>query len=279
MKPRIAIGITTYKDIASLDFGRGVFDVYANLSAKMRPTQVKVWGTKREIRNRDDFAALWRTEAPYELRESRARSAAVLERGTFNIGAEWRTGPPIGVGEVKFRPTLDSSRTNTVTISHVYSPRVDWLQLFKALVKESEPAHAMLHLFTERENSASPAGERFERFDRAFGGEEWFTSFRSPLGHWDVPDILRLEQRRNYRFLPELSWANVLGPEFSGNYDPTIIAQRAAWFQVEADRTYFGVTNSIRDVAENYDAFNLARVRLRGAFPPRSFHRSNLGLV
>lgn len=202
MKPRIAIGITTYKDIASPDFGRGVFDVYANLSEKMRPTQVKAWGTRTEISSRDDFAALWRTEAPYELRESRAKNAAVLERGTLDIGAEWRPGPPIGVGEVKFRPTLDKSRTNTMTISHAFSTRVDWLQLFRALVKETEPAYAMLHLFTEREINASPVGDRFERFDRAFGGEQWFTSFRSPLGHWDVPDVLRLEQRRNYRFLP-----------------------------------------------------------------------------
>lgn len=279
MKPRIAIGITTYKDIKSPEFGRAVFEAYASASPKMTPNQVKVWGKKHAVTGCDDFAALWLTHTPCEVRDSRSSSAGVLERGTWEIGAEWRTGAPVGHGKVDFRPSLDPSRTNAITISHAYSPLFDWLRLFESLVRHSEPAYAMLHLFTEREIAASSSADRFERFDSAFSGEHWFTSFRSPLGHWDVVDNLRLEQRRNYKFLPELSWANVLGPEFDGNYDPSVIAQRAAWHQSVDGRLHFRITHSLQDVIDRFDQFNLARIRLRAAFPPRSFHRVNLGLV
>lgn len=279
MKPRIAIGITTYKDIASPEFGRAVFETYASVSPKMTPNQVTVWGKKHPVSRGDDFAALWLTASPYELRESRSQDAAVLERGTWETGAEWRTGAPVGVGQVDFRPSLDPSRTNAITISHAYSPRVDWLRLFEGLVRQAEPAYAMLHVFTEREVAASSSADRFERFDEAFAGEHWFTSFRSPSGHWDVVDTLRLEQRRNYKFLPELSWANVLGPEFDGNYDPSVIARYAARHQSVEGRMHFSITESLQNVVDQYDEFNLARIRLRAAFPGSSFHRVNLGPI
>lgn len=280
MKPRIGIGITTYRDISSPEFGEAVFDAYAAASERITPNQIKVWSIKSMVESRDDFGRLWLTRSPYEAREGRSRNAPVLERGEFMVGAEWkRTGALSGEGEVTFRPELDRSRTNEIIIRHTYSPRVDWLSFFRALVDICGPSYAMLHLFTDTELDTSVPGDRFEVFNGPFAGEKWFTHFRSSLGHWDGPDGLRLSERRNYKYLPELSWANLLGPEFRGNYDPRVIARGAAEFESDGDSTLFCVTPSLQDVIDRYHEFNLARVRLRAAFPPQSFHRTNIAVV
>lgn len=280
MKPRIAIGITTYKDITSTDIGLAVFDAYSTASDRITPDQTSVRGVKSPVTDRLEFARNWSTELPYEVRENRSRNAAVLDRGSYLVGAEWKRGGALpGRGSVRFRPALDPSRTSEILITHAYSPRIDWLTLFKALAAATQPAYAMMHVFTDHELERSSFGDRFEVFDGPFAGEKWFTHFRSPLGHWDGPDTLRLKERRNYRFLPELSWANLLGAEFDGNYDPQILNTKAAWTETTGYATLFCITASLQDVIDRYDAFNLARVQVRGAFPPRAFHRANIAAV
>jgi hypothetical protein len=280
MKPRIGIGITTYRDISSPEFGEAVFDAYAEASERITPNQVKVWSIKSIVENRDDFGRLWLTRTPYQVHEGRSRRGPVLERGEYMVGAEWkRTGALAGEGSVTFRPELERSRTNEIIINHAYSPRVDWLSFFRALVAICGPSYAMLHLFTDTELATSASGDRFEVFDGPFAGEAGFTHFRSPLGHWDGPDQLRLVERRIYKYLPELSWANFLGPEFRGNYDPQFLARKAAVCEADGDSTLFCVTPSLGDVIDRYEEFNLARVRLRAAFPPRFFHRTNIAIV
>lgn len=279
MKPRIAIGITTYKDITSLECGAAVFDAYTEVSPKMQPTSAKVWSEKTKVTNRDEFASVWFNEMPYIVRENRSKAAQVLRRGSYLVGPEWSTGAPAGTGLVNFRPELDTNSTNCIEISHAYSSRVDWLRFFKLLVAITEPAYAMLHLFTEQEAASSPAGVGFERFDEPFSGEGWFTSHRSPSGHWDTPDLLRLDQRRNYRFLPELSWANALGPEWQDNFNAKVISELSSWCEKTGNTTIFGVTDSIKDVLDSYEAFNSVRVKLRNGFGPGAFHRTNFTSV
>lgn len=280
MKPKIGIGITTYRDISSPEFGEAIFDAYAAASERITPNQIKVWFTKSIVENREDFGRLWLTRMPYEVREDRSRNAPVLRRGADMVGAEWkRTGALSGEGKVTFRPELDRSRTNEILIRHTYSPRIDWLSFFRALVDISRPSYAMLHLFTDTELETSASGDRFEVFDGPYAGEKRFTHFKSPLGHWDGPDDLRLTERRIYKYLPELSWANFLGPEFLENYDPHVLAREAALCEIDGDTILFCVTSALGDVIDRYQEFNLARVRLRAAFPPRSFHRTNIAVV
>lgn len=280
MKPKIGIGITTYKDITPPEFGEAVFDAYAAASERIKPKQVKVWSIKSSVESREDFGRLWLTRSPYEVRECRSRNAPVLKRGEDIVGAEWkRTGALSGEGNVVFRPELDRSQTNKIIIRHTYSPRVDWLSFFRTLVDICEPSYAMLHLFTDTELETSASGDRFEIFDGPFAGEKHFTHFKSPLGHWDGPDDLRLTERRIYKYLPEFSWANFLGPEFQGSYDPQVILREAAVCETGEASTLFCVTQNLGDVIDQYEEFNLARVRLRAAFPPRSFHRKNIALV
>lgn len=280
MKPRIGIGITTYRDISPPEFGEAVFDAYAAASERITPNQIKVWSIKSVVENRDDFGRLWLTRSPYEVREDRSSNAPILERDEFMVGSEWkRTGALSGEGKVTFRPELDRLRTNEIIIRHTYSPRVDWLLFFRILVDICGPSYAMLHVFTDTELATSVRGDRFEVFDGPFAGEKWFTHFKSPIGHWDGPDELRLTERRNYKYLPEFSWANFLGSEFRGNYDPQVLAREAATCEIAGDSTLFCVTSALGDVIDRYDEFNLARVRLRAAFPPRAFHRTNIAVV
>src|SRR5262249_36691281 len=143
-----------------------------------------------------------------------------------------------GSGRVEFHPERDPHGPNGLTIEHNFLPSVDWTSFFRALVLLFQPSYAMLHLFTERELAHASAGERFA-FTGPISGEAHFTTWVSPLGAWRRPDSFALDERRRYRFLPELSWANVLGREFEGRFDPVELEKGAAQYEVSDGRTYF----------------------------------------
>lgn len=270
MKPFVGIGITTYLDISSKAHGAAVFEAYEASIPTLTPDRVRVWSGRHDVSDAHGFANYWRTKIPFVLQEG-SRRGPVLDKGSYIIGAEWRrTGR--GGGKVEFRPELQDHRADHLLIKHPYSVRSDWLGLFRRLVGICQPAHAMLHLFSEREVLEGKGG-RLDAFDEPFAGEEHFVSWLSSLGEWRRPDPWELEARRRYRFLPELSWANFLGPEFDGQFHKDLIEQHAAQFWSAEIGILFAVTNDISDVVKKPEYFASSRRILRTAFKEGFFRR------
>lgn len=264
MTARAVISITTYLDISAPQLGRNVYEAFASTAEEITPNRVNIWSQSHAIENGDDFGRLWLTIAPFERWDKRTKET--LEKGTFEIGAEWRrVGGLAGKGEVHFRGE-DNSRPDTLIVDHRYSPKVQWRDLFERLTELTRPAYGMLHVFTDAEIERSRGVERFDRFDGPFGGEEHFTSWRSSLGDWRRPDRWDLSERKRYRFLPELSWANFLGPEFQGEFDPRVVRMQAARSKSSEHGTLFEVSDELDDVINKPNEFEQRRMLLRSAF-------------
>lgn len=277
MPARLAIGITTYLDISTPFIGRGVYDAYAATAAAIAPNQVSIWSTKHAIANGDDFSRLWRTEMPFKVKDK--RGGETVDSGVYEIGAEWRRiGGLTGRGEVAFRGA-DRTRPDTLIIDHKHSHKIDWRSLFERLIDLTRPAYAMLHLFTDAEVERSQDAERFDRFDGPIAGEEHFVSWKSSLGDWRRPDPWELSDRRRYRFLPELSWANYLGSEFTGEFDANLVQERAARVKLSEHGMLFEVSSDLADVQDRPVEFDQQRLRLREAFRLGFFRTPRLKTV
>ena len=271
MTIKVGIGLTTYRDLSQLEVGEAVFQAHRTVSSKIVPNRVKVWSKRHTVETGPEFSALWATNYAWTLTEDRGRGE-ILDKSHSKIGAEWRRVNGIaGQGRVTYRSERDSNDTDGITIDHDYSEKVDWLLLFKELVKVTRPSYGMLHLFTEREQTGIRDLEHFERFNSSFAGEAHFVSWRSSLGVWRKPDPWQLEERRTYRFLPQLSWANVLGEEFNGQYDRDVVARIALPLEVDTGGMAFQITPSLSDVEKRPDEFAAARNVLRTAFKPDFF--------
>ena len=85
----------------------------------------------------------------------------------------------------------------------------------------------MLHLFDGSDESEQGDDFGLSDFNRPVIGEGKFTQWVSSTGALRGPDHFRKEDRRAYRFLPDLPWAMFLGPQFNGRYDPILVQKEA----------------------------------------------------
>lgn len=269
MKPKVGIGITTYVPIFDPAFGELVFNAYAAASSRLSPYQIAVWSLKHPISSGTEFAAHWATSGSFELLTR--RGGDVLERGFFNVGAEWRTkGPLSGGGRVYFASNKDPRGSHELVLEHNFSAGVDWVTLFRSLVTGFAPSHAMLHVFTDRERNREH-GDGSYVFNRPMTGEGLFTSSLLPSGVRRRPDSFRVEERRRYCSLPELAWANVFGKEFAGQYDAEKLRTEAARFETTSDAAYLQITDHLEDVIRAPELFEQARARLKASFADQMF--------
>lgn len=272
MTLKVAIGITTYTDILSEEFAARIYDAYSETSPRIVPDQawLPIYLQKQDIRAREDFTRQWSMIVPVGTREMRSR---VVERNGFmTLGAEWRKrGQLSGKGNVNFRPTTDPAGSNTISISHNYTPKIDWLKFFQKLCSIFNPSYGMIHLFDKAECERAASSSLYEKFDGPVVGEKIFTSWKSALDHWRGPDQWQLKERRSYRYLPQLSWGNFLGPEFDGQYDRAGIEKAAASFDRLGDGVLFTTTPSFDDIRKNRAEFEDRRLLLRKCFEPGFF--------
>lgn len=273
MRPRIAIGITTYLDISDSEFGAAIYRAHEDTSNRLTPNRVRIWSAKHGVAATHDFSSLWLTVMPFERREGKGPDKGkLLDKGEFRVGAEWsRTGSLAGRGRVDFRPDLDHSQCDTLSIEFNYDPKIDWYGLFQRLVEICKPAYGMLHLFTELELSRSEAKDHLERFDGPLVGEGSFTSWKTSLGSWRAPDRWQLAERRTYRFLPQLSWANYFGSEFDGVIDAVRRNAMADGTHGDKDERFLRITEAISDVVDQPEIFDAKRERLKSHFPEGFF--------
>lgn len=268
MRQKIAIGITTYVDISGREFGAAIYQAHEETSKRLTPNKIRIWSAKHDVGTAYDFGSLWLTVTPFEKREGKGPDKGkLIEKGEFHVGADWsRTGSLAGRGRVDFRPEIDRSLCDTLSIEFNYDPKIDWYVLFERIVDVCKPAYGMLHLFTELELSRSEGKDRFERFDGPLVGEGSFTSWKTSEGHWRSPDKWQLAERRYYRFLPQLSWANYFGSEFDGEVDAMRRKTGAGGIQGNEDGRFLRITDAISDVIDRQEFFDTKREKLKSCF-------------
>lgn len=273
MRHKIAIGITTYVDISDSEFGAAIYRAHENVSKRLTPSKMQIWSAKHDVGSALDFSSLWLTIMPFEKRETKGPDKGeLLEKGEFRVGAQWRrTGSLAGRGRVDFRPEIDHSQCDTLSLEFNYDPNIDWYVFFGRIVDICKPAYGMLHLFTDLELSRSEGKDVLERFDGPLVGEGSFTKWKSSEGHWRGPDKWQLAERRYYRFLPQLSWANYFGSEFDGEIDRMRRKAVADGVQGNVDGRFLRVTDAISDVVDRQEFFSAKREELKSCFPDGFF--------
>lgn len=262
MKPKVGIGITTYEDIRSRDFALALYEALVDCSPKLAPLKVEVINNKYDIENAEDFAIHWCTQMRLVARPKYGVSPSYTPISEF--GANWRIkGALSGTGDVFFGGH-DPGSPSTLTLENNWVPAVSWEGLFYRLVELFKPAHANLHVFTERELEL--AGHGNFAFRAPIVGERAFTSWMSNLGQVRGPDPWQLAERRRYRFLPDLAWGNFLGPEFLGRLNPAQLLEGAKAAMQVNNGVLFQVTEELRDLVKQPEMFEEERANLRRAF-------------
>lgn len=262
MKPKVGIGITTYEDIRSPEFGYALYEALVATSPKLAPYRIDVIAERYEVSGPQDFVSCWCNERRLIVRPK--YGVAPSYHAPFEFGADWRTkGVLSGSGNVFFG-SRDPNDPSTLTIQHNYATRVNWKALFQRLVEVFKPAHGNLHVFTERELEI--AGEGRFAFRAPITGEATFTQWKTKIGTWGGPDPWETTQRRKYRFLPDLAWGNFLGVEFSGRFDRKALLETSS-APAELDRgILFHVTEKLSDVVDRHSLFEEERAKLRTVF-------------
>ncbi len=273
MKPRIALDITTYRDLRRTEIAEQIYDAFSAASPKLAPKRISVWQQHHPVASRSDFAQHWHTELAYTIRESRSRTAPIRYKGSYQVGAHWRTtGTLNGRGEVSFQPDPDNTRPDTMRIDHAFSPRVDWYELLRQLVEITEPAYAMLHVFTVQGTSCGHSVAPDE-FSGALTGEDRFVSWKTPAGTWRKPDKWERADRRRYRYLPDLPWANYLGAEFRESFNLDQLREAAFDSTEMGQGVLFRATSQLGDALLAGSDFSERQSHLKRAFSDGTFHR------
>lgn len=262
VKPKVGIGITTYQDVRSPDFACSLYDALVAASPKLAPYRVDTLVDRYAVDSPADFATHWCAELRLIAQPKYGVAPSYVAPSAF--GANWKVkGTLSGDGEVFFG-SRDTNEPATLTLWHNYSARVNWQSLFRQLIDLSRPAHANLHVFTERE--LDRVGDDRFSFRAPIVGEASFTHWKSVLGDWRGPDPWDVDARRQYRFLPDLAWGNYLGVEFSGRFDRTALIDHSS-NPVELDAgILFHVTDDLSDVVAPDGVFEERRAKLRSTF-------------
>lgn len=268
--PKVGIGLTTYKNIKSADFGLAFYEALIACSPKLAPSSVEVILENYGVEGAQDFASFWCNERKLVVRPKYGVAPSYIAPGNF--GAHWRTkGALSGRGEVFFGG-VDPNNPSTLLLEHNYAAKPNWTALFLELLEVFEPAQANIHVFTKRELDLAGQG-RFA-FRQPIVGEGAFTHWKSKLGDWRGPDPWEILQRRNYRFVPELAWGTYFGAEFSESLDKEFLLARGKDSIELCNGVLLKVTEGLIDVIKQPDQFEAERNKIRSAFP-ENFFRSD----
>ena len=270
MKSKVGIGITTYEDIRSRDFGAALYEALVAASPKLAPYRIEVIGYKYGVTSVQDFVPHWSTEIRLVVRPKYGVSPSYTPPSDF--GASWRTKGALSGDGRAFFGGRDPNSPATLILRHNFAANVDWKELFRRLVEIFKPAHANLHLFTDRELEL--AGEGSFAFRAPIAGEGAFTSWKSTLGNIRGPDPWEVAERRRYRFLPDLAWGNYFGSEFSERFDRARLLGSSDGAKELGNGILLHITEKLSDVAKQPDFFEGERAKLRKAFAD-DFFRSD----
>lgn len=267
MKAKVGIGITTYEDISSSDFALRFYELLAETSTKLLPYKAENLVENGMVSTSTEFAYYWAKEKRLVVKAKYGVTEPYTPKSLF--GGQWFTkGALSGHGEVFFG-SRDPHSSHTLSVTHNFSPSVDWPVLFQQLIELTRPSQANLHVFTEREISQAGSG-RFA-FVRPIIGEPSFTYWKTSLGEWRGPDAWQLQERRDYRFIPQLAWSNYLGKEYFKICNFKNIKDSCANWKESNHGLIFSITESLSDVIKDPETFEGKRSNLRQAFPDNFF--------
>lgn len=131
-----------------------------------------------------------------------------------------------------------------IYLNSVFSEKIDWYQLFKVWCEIFPPQLGMLHHFTESELLPHQVNESFQ-----------IGSFNAAL----KPDV------------PNIGWAMFYGNEFAEKVDADRIASACFPIEKMGDGYLVRVTESIRDVRDDFPLFSRRRAELKKLFPEGFF--------
>ncbi|MFG0233429.1 hypothetical protein [Achromobacter sp. 413638] len=131
-----------------------------------------------------------------------------------------------------------------VHLNSKFSEKIEWFQLFKTWCEIFPPQLGMLHYFTEPELGVHEVNESFQ-----------IGSFNAAL----KPDI------------PNVGWAMFYGNEFAEKVDAEGIFRAGFPIEKMGDGYLVRVTESIQDVARDFELFAERRIELKGFFPSGFF--------
>lgn len=263
----ICIGITTYRDIWTPDFGEELYQLLASQAVSLAPTKARIWGKNSPVDQVEDFAAMWRSQASFTKHAGPRVTSPVVERGHYRLSVEWTRDLAVRCkGFYEPHPETDPRGAHAMILRCRSNRKVGWAALFESLVDLFSPSFAMIDQFAIPLGGAligSAIGvEAVERYDDAFAGEYWFTRTRLVTGAHHQPDRFDITGRRTYLHLPELPWLSYLGHEFGDVFRSRL--PRDVFFRAEkrGPGTLIQLSESINDAAY----VELARLRARALF-------------
>ena len=246
-KSKIAIGITTYKDITSPEYAERLYQACLTASKKIVPNRLNFLGVKCSVSSCGQFAQNWTKKYARETRENRSKNAKVLDKGELHVGAEWSTvGAISGKGSLGLPPTKEPLKSYTIQLQYNFNENIDWLNLFRNIIGFTSPSYGMMHLFSPEDIQLKRSGGT--TFGGPVIGESQFVRWATSISTIRKPDSWEFEKRRNYIALPELSWANYLGSEFSGNYNASCLEEASHLFEIDNDGVLILATKNVSDV-------------------------------
>lgn len=256
---RVAIGITTYQDISGKDHARFVYDALCQTDHRLCPEFVN-WHEPINIaiENQEIWTEYWAQNATIEFE-------GIVSNTKF--GGLWRRRKSVqNWGMVNhILPKNGEPRTSTLMMDFRWHAKIDWWQLFSELCNGFETTYGMLHLFTPEE--IKPLD--YQAFDGPVCGEHSFAAKPNKYGQYPRTS----DGSKIFSFLPELSWANYLGPKFAHLYDEEIICANAYNAKLDGQSLMFRVSQNLGDVMHEHEMFSNKRMILRKAFTKGTFRK------
>tara|TARA_R110002096_G_scaffold105931_1_gene233125 strand:- start:145 stop:948 length:804 start_codon:yes stop_codon:yes gene_type:complete len=258
----IVIGITTYDDISNSETARAVYNILHQCDAQLTPEFIN-WHepVNIPIETLETWSHYWMTDAVI-----RGQGAPA----DIKIGAIWcRRRSVRSWGMVDHASGNNGNLDSTLIMRFNQKSGIDWFSLFSQLCALLRPAHGMLHQFPPQEKKMLD----YNRFDSAVVGERAFTGRVAKDGNKVFPDLRKRTWPRQFKYLPELAWANYLGPELSATYDAVAILNFAARAWPNERGVLFRITDDFGDVTEDHERFSARRLELRDCFVAGTFRR------
>ena len=258
----VVIGITTYDDISKSDTAQAVYDILHQCDARLTPEFIN-WHepVNIPIEKLETWSHYWMTDAVI-----RAQGTAT----DVKIGAIWRRRKSVrNWGMVDHASGNNGNLDSTLIMVFNQKSGIDWFALFSELCALLRPAHGMLHQFPPQEIKLLD----YHRFDNAVVGEMAFTGRVAEDGNKVFPDLRKRTWPRQFKYLPELAWANYLGPELSATYDTASILNCASRAWPNGHGLLFRITDGFDDVTEDHEQFSARRLELRDCFVAGTFRQ------
>ena len=120
--PKVGIGLTTYRDIRSPDFGLAFYNAIVACSPKLSPFRVDVVGEKHEVGSSSDFASHWCSELRLLVRPKYGVAPSYTAPSDF--GAHWRTKGSLSGGGNVFFGGSDPNSPCTLVLEHNYAAKL-----------------------------------------------------------------------------------------------------------------------------------------------------------